>query len=71
MKWPLPKVKNKKAIALMKDDFVGKVMTEFVWLGPKTYSYLLDDVIGDRKAKVTKKCVLNRRIDFEDYKKYL
>ena len=38
MKWPLPKVKNKKAIALMKDDFVGKVMTEFVWLGPKTYS---------------------------------
>ena len=26
-------------------------MTEFVALGPKTYSYLIDDSNGDRKLK--------------------
>ena len=55
----------------MKDDLVGKIVTEFVWLRPKTYSYLLDDVSGDRKVKATKKCVLKRRVKFEDYKKCL
>ena len=47
--------KNKKLIELMKDEWGGKIMTEFVGLRPKTYSYLIDDGCSDKKAKGTKK----------------
>ena len=36
---PLPTGKNKKVIGLMKDKLEGRVITEFVALRPKTYSY--------------------------------
>ena len=65
---PLPKGKNKKVIGLMKDELGGKIMTEFVALRPKTYSYLTDDCEEDKKAKGTKKCVIKRRLKFSDYK---
>ena len=38
----------------MKDELVGKIMTEFVAPRPKTYSYLVDDGSNDKKAKGTK-----------------
>ena len=38
----------------MKDELHGKIMTRFVGLGPKTYSYLIDDGNSDKKAKGTK-----------------
>ena len=65
---PLPTGKNKKVIGLMKDESGGKIMTEFVALRPKTYSYLMDDGGSDKKAKGTKKCVIKRRLKFNDYK---
>ena len=65
---PLPTGKNKKVIGLMKDELGGKIMTEFVALRPKTYSYLTDDCEEDKKGKGTKKCVIKRRLKFNDYK---
>ena len=68
---PLPMGKNKKVIGLMKDELGGKIITEFVTLRPKTYSYLTDDCKEDKKAKGTKKCVIKRMIKFNDYKNCL
>ena len=64
----LPTGKNKKVIGLMKDELGGKIMTEFVALRPKSYSYLTDDFKEDKKAKWAKKCVIKRRLKFNDYK---
>ena len=68
---PLPIGKNKKVIGLMKEELGGKIITEFVTLWPKTYSYLTDDGKEDKKAKGTKKCVIKKMIKFNDYKKCL
>ena len=68
---PLPTGKNKNVIGLMKDELGGKVITEFVALRPKTYSYLTDDCKEDKKAKGTKKCMIKRMINFDDYKNFL
>ena len=65
---PLPIGKNKKVIGLIKDELEGKIMTEFVALRPKTYSYLTDNCEEDKKAKRTKKGVIKRRLKFNDYK---
>ena len=68
---PLPKGKNKKVIGLMKDELGGGIITEFVALRPKTYSYMADEFIEMKKAKGTKKCVIKKMLTFEDYKKCL
>ena len=68
---PLPTGKNKKVIRVMKDESGGKIITEFVTLRPKTYSYLTGDCKEDKKAKGTKKCVIKRMIRFNDYKNCL
>ena len=51
----LAKWKNGKVIGLMKDKLGGKIMTKFVGLRAKTYSYLKDDDSEDKKAKGIKK----------------
>ena len=68
---PLPKGKNKKVIGLMKDELGRIRMIEFVGLRAKTYSYLIDDSSEDKKAKGTKKCVIKRKLKFENYKNCL
>ena len=68
---PLPTGKDKKVIGLMKDELGGRIMTEFITLRPKAYTYLTDDGKEDKKAKGTKKCVIKRMIKFDDYKKCL
>ena len=52
----------------MKDELGGKIIIEIVALRPKTYSYLTDDCKEDKKAKGRKKCVIKRRLKFNDYK---
>ena len=68
---PLHKGKNKKVIGLMKDELDGGIITEFIALRPKTYSYMTDEFIEMKKAKGTKKCVIKKMHKFEDYKKCL
>ena len=68
---PSPTGNNKKEIGLMKDELGGRVITDFVALRPKTYSYLTDDCKEDKKAKGTKNCVIKRMIKFDDYKNCL
>ena len=55
LKLPLQKGKNKKVIGLMKDELGGKIMTKFVGLRAKTYSYVIDDGSEYKKAKGHKK----------------
>ena len=55
----------------MKEELGGKIMTEFVALRPKTYSYLMDDngtQVTKKNAKGTNKCVIKRVLKFNDCK---
>lgn len=74
---------NKKVIGLMKDECNGLIMTEFVGLKSKMYSYKVDasaiiseneDIYSkESKFKIVKKAkgvvqtVINNTITFEDY----
>ena len=68
---PLPMGVNKKVLGLMKDELGGGIITEFVTLRPKAYSYKTEDNIELKKAKGTKKCIINKMLSFNDYKKCL
>ena len=65
---PLPVGLNKKVIGLMKYELGGKIMTEFVALRPKLYSYKKVDGSEDKKCKGIKKCIIKKTLTFEDYK---
>ena len=43
-------------------------MKEICALRVETYAYIMDDDSEKKKAKGTKKCVIKRRLLFEDYK---
>ena len=67
--------KNKKVLGKFKDEIGGKIMTKFVALRAKTYSFLIDEYtdedyeknrIVNKKAKGTKKCVVKREILFNN-----
>ena len=55
----------------MKDKLGGKIMTIFFEVKAKTYSYLIDDSSEDKKVKGTKKCIIKRKLKFENYKNCL
>ena len=52
----------------MKDELGGKQINEFAGPRPKTYSCIMDDGSEAKKAKGTKKCVIKRMLEFNDYK---
>ena len=63
--------KNKKVIGLIKDELGGHIMKEFVGLRAKEYSYLKYNTDQDKKAESKKKCAINRKLKFQDYKNCL
>ena len=67
---PLPIGVNKKVIGLMKDELGGGIITEFVVLRPKAYSYITND-FTEVQRKGTKKCVVKKILRFSDYKNCL
>ena len=64
----LPISLNKTFIGLMKEELRGKIMTEFMALRPKLYSYKKLGCSEDKKCKGIKKCVVKKTLTFEDYK---
>ena len=66
-KRPLPISENKKVYSLFKDELGGKIMKEFFALRAKAYAYLTDDESENKKAKGTKKCVINCELMFKNY----
>ena len=66
---PLPNRKN-KVNGIRKDELGGKRMSKFVGLRSKTYSYL-DDHNEGKKAKDTKRCVIQKELKFKNYKNCL
>ena len=46
----------------MKDELSGRIMTKFVRIRAKPYSYLIDDGSEDKKAKGRKPCVVKRKL---------
>ena len=59
---------NKKVIGLFKDKLGGKIMKKIFALRSRTYAYLIDDDNKKKKTKEIKKCTINRRLMFEEYK---
>ena len=68
---PLPINVNKKVVGLMKGELGGGIITEFVALRPKAYSYKTNHNIELKKAKGIKKCVINKLLSSSDYKNCL
>ena len=53
---------------MFNDELGGKNMKEFCALRAKTFSYLMYDDVETKIAKGIKKCVIKRRLMFENYK---
>ena len=69
---PLAKGKDKNLIGLMKNELGGQIIKKFVGLRAKAYSiYLKDNNDEHKKEKETKKCVIKRKVKFQDYKNRL
>ena len=67
----LPKEKNKNVIGVIKDELGRRIIKEFVWFRTKTFNYLTGQECKDKKTKSSKKCIIKRKLKFEDYKNCL
>ena len=64
---PIPIGKNKKVIGLFKDELGWKIMIELVGLRAKAYAYLMNGDTEHKKTKGTKKCIIKKRLIFQNY----
>ena len=55
----------------MKDELGGRIITKFIGLRAKSYSYLIDDGSEDKKSKCRKKGIIKRKLKFDNYKNCL
>ena len=62
---------NKKIIGKFKDEACGVLITEFIGIKSKMYSYVKDNEKGGRTAKRIKKNIIKNNIRHEDYKNTL
>ena len=65
-RWDIPLV-NKKIPGLMKDENNGKIMTHFIGLRSKQYTYKVEGRKEVKKAKGVKSNVVKTKISYEDY----
>ena len=59
---------NKNVPGLFIDELGEKIITEFVALRAKAYSYLDDDSNEHKKSKGTKRCVTKQKLMFQNFK---
>ena len=59
---------NKKVLGMFKDETNGKIITEFVGLRAKLYSFKMEDGKENKRCKGVKKQVVEDSITHEDYK---
>ena len=64
---PLLTGRNKKVVGLMKDEMGGGIMTHFVVLRSKTYSYCLLNRSEGKRCKGVWRCVVRDAMTYEDY----
>lgn len=62
---------NKKVLGKMKDECAGEIMTEFIGLRSKMYAYKTEEENIVKRLKGIKKSVIERKIEFADYQRYL
>ena len=63
---------NQAVPGKFKDEFNGKIITEFVGLRSKLYSLTAEGEKKEKKvAKGVKRCVINNELKFSDYKDVL
>ena len=55
----------------MKDEAAGQIITEFVGLRSKMYSYIKDNMKEERTAKGIKKNIIKKELKHENYKDVL
>ena len=64
----IPTGKNKKLVGKFKDEAGGRIISEFVGLRAKLYSYRMHLGSEEKKAKGVKKSVIEKKITFDDYR---
>jgi hypothetical protein len=60
-----------KKLGYFKDEVKGKIITEFIGLKPKMYSFKVEDHKEEKKAKGVPTNIVKKEINFEMYKKTL
>ena len=59
--------KNKKTVGKFKDESEGKIITHFIGLRSKLYTYKKEDKTEEKRAKGISKPVINKSLCYDDY----